>query len=166
MNSPFPFGAYATPMSLPRDLVEMLMAFESEEVRYLVIGGHAVSLHARPRSTKDLDLWLDPAADNMAKAERALLHFGAPRAFVDELKAAGETEIVWMGRAPARVDFLKSAPGVSFATAWARRVLAHTGGTGVWFIGREDLIANKRAVGRAVDKRDVRALEAASRRKS
>ena len=41
-------------MNLPPDLVEVLSAFADAKVRYLVIGGHAVSLHARPRSTKGL----------------------------------------------------------------------------------------------------------------
>jgi hypothetical protein len=45
-------------MSLPPDLVAMLSEFAALKVRYLIIGGHAVSFHARPRSTKDLDLWL------------------------------------------------------------------------------------------------------------
>lgn len=37
-------------------------------LRYLVIGGHAVSLHARPRTTKDIDLWLEPERENIARA--------------------------------------------------------------------------------------------------
>lgn len=57
-------------MSLPPDLVEMLTAFAAEEVRYLVVGGHAVSLLARPRSTKDLDIWLDADPDNIERALR------------------------------------------------------------------------------------------------
>ena len=63
-------------MRLPRDLVEMLGAFAKHGVRYLVIGGHAVSLHARPRSTKDLDLLLDATPANIARACSALLSFG------------------------------------------------------------------------------------------
>lgn len=49
------------------DLVEMLSAFADAGVQYLVIGGPAVSLHARPRSTKDLDVWLDAAPDNIER---------------------------------------------------------------------------------------------------
>jgi len=62
-------------MSLPPDLVEMLSAFGDTGVRYLVIGGHAVSLHARPRSTKDLDIWLDAAPENIERACAALSRF-------------------------------------------------------------------------------------------
>lgn len=55
-------------MSLPPDLVEMLSVFADCGVRYLVIGGHAVSLHSRPRSMKDLDLWLRSGAKRAVRA--------------------------------------------------------------------------------------------------
>ncbi len=38
------------------DFKELLSILNAEEVRYLVVGGYAVSLHAQPRATKDLDL--------------------------------------------------------------------------------------------------------------
>jgi hypothetical protein len=149
-------------MTLPRDLVEMLTAFAAHGVRYLVIGGHAVSLHARPRTTKDLDVWLDADRENIERACTALAVFGAPSELVEELRAARPDEIVWMGRVPARVDFLQSVPGVQFAKSWSRRVDVVIEHTKVSFIGRDDLIANKRAVGRGQDLRDVRALERAA----
>jgi len=37
-------------------LIELLSAFNAHKVRYLVVGGYAVSLHAQPRATKDLDI--------------------------------------------------------------------------------------------------------------
>jgi hypothetical protein len=46
----------------------MLSASGAAKVRYLVVGGHAVGVHARPRATKDLDLWLDASADNVGRA--------------------------------------------------------------------------------------------------
>jgi hypothetical protein len=149
-------------MSLPRDLVEMLTVFAAEGVRYLVVGGHAVSLQARPRSTKDLDIWLDAAPDNLERACAALRSFGVPPDLVKELRAARPDEIVWMGRAPARVDFMQTLLGVEWSLAWQRRVTATIEGIQVSFIGREDLIANKRAVGRPQDLRDARALERAA----
>jgi hypothetical protein len=149
-------------MSLPPDLVEMLSVFEGSGVRYLVIGGHAVSLHARPRTTKDLDLWLDAAPENIGRACAALLQFGVPADLVEDLRTARPDEIVWMGRIPARIDFLQTVPGLEFEASWARRVTADLAGVAVQFIGRDDLLTNKRAVGRPQDLRDVRAIERAS----
>jgi hypothetical protein len=151
-------------MSLPHDLIEMLSAFADEGVRYLVIGGHAVSFHARPRSTKDLDLLLDAAPENIARACSALARFGVPPVIVDALRAARPDEIVWLGRPPLRVDFLLRAPALSFDSAWPRRVTVELTGVLVHFIGRDDLLANKRGTARAQDLRDVEAIERASKR--
>jgi hypothetical protein len=145
-------------MLFPRDLLEMLSAFERGRVRYLVVGGHAVGLHARPRSTKDLDVWVDPAPANIGRACEALTAFGVPRAIVEALRTAGPDEIVWMGKVPARVDFLLAIPGVEFAASWRRRVQVEVDGVSVSVIGRDDLLANKRAVGRPQDRRDVQAI--------
>lgn len=146
-------------MNLPRDLVEMLLAFARHQVRTLVVGGHAVSLHAKPRTTKDLDLWLAPDRDNIERACLALTEFGIPASLVTQLRSAAPDEIVWMGRVPARVDFLQSIPGVSFEEAWPNRVSIELEGESIAFIGKADLIANKRATGRPQDLHDVRVLE-------
>ena len=148
-------------MNLPPDLLEMLAAFADTEVRYLVIGGHAVSLHARPRTTKDIDVWLDPERANVARACAALRSFGIPAPLVAELEAASPDEIVWLGRPRARVDFLQRVPALEFESSWAARVTVSLSGVPVTVVSLEDLIRNKRAVGRPQDKRDVRALERA-----
>ncbi len=142
----------------------MLSAFADAEVRYLVIGGHAVSLHSRPRTTKDIDIWLEPSRDNIARACAALRAFGIPTELVAELDSASSDDIVWFGRPPARVDLLQSVPALSFEEAWLRRVTVSFHGVSVSFLGIEDLILNKRTVGRPQDKRDVRALEKARAR--
>ena len=152
-------------MNLPPDLVAMLTAFADERVRYLIVGGHAVGVHARPRTTKDLDVWLDADRENVVRACAALGSFGVPRSIVEALAAAAPEEIVWLGRAPARVDLLFTLAGVDFSKAWSRRVEVDVAGLRVPVIGREDLIANKRRVGRPRDKADVRALERAGKRR-
>ena len=55
-----------------KDFKELLSIFNSYSVKYLVIGGYAVSFHAQPRATKDLDLLIKPDAAN-AKAVYAAL---------------------------------------------------------------------------------------------
>jgi hypothetical protein len=39
-------------MSLPHDLIELFTAFDAGGVRYLLVGGHAVAAHGRPRTTE------------------------------------------------------------------------------------------------------------------
>ena len=89
----------------------------------------------------------------------ALATFGVPPSIVEALRTARPDEIVWMGRVPARVDFLLAIPGVEFGPSWKRRAEIVIEGVTVRVIGRDDLLANKRAVGRPQDLRDARAIE-------
>lgn len=65
-------------MDLPRDFKDLLQAFADAEVRYLIVGGYAVAFHARPRFTKDIDIWVEDSSDNLARLADALGRFGAP----------------------------------------------------------------------------------------
>jgi hypothetical protein len=38
------------------DFKELLSIFNAQKVKYLIVGGYAVSFHAQPRATKDIDL--------------------------------------------------------------------------------------------------------------
>jgi hypothetical protein len=91
-------------MELPPDSIDPFSAFGAAGVRYLLVGGHAVAAHGRPRSTRDVDLWLAAGAANIERVCRALIAFGAPRAIVDALRSAKVDDIVWLGRAQDRRD--------------------------------------------------------------
>ena len=47
-----------------RDFKELLSVLNAHRVKYLIVGGYAVSLHAEPRATKDLDILIGPGAEN------------------------------------------------------------------------------------------------------
>ena len=48
-------------METVQDFEDMLHLLDKHKVRYLIIGGLAFIYHAKPRYTKDMDLWVDPA---------------------------------------------------------------------------------------------------------
>jgi len=54
-----------------QDFKELLSAFNAGQVRYLIVGGYAVSFHAQPRATKDLDILIGADAEN-SKAVHAV----------------------------------------------------------------------------------------------
>jgi hypothetical protein len=66
---------------------------------------------------------------------------------------------VQLGVAPNRVDLITAIDGVSFADAWAGRASGHFGSASVSFLGRAELVRNKRAAGRPQDLADLDALE-------
>jgi hypothetical protein len=125
----------------------------------LLIGGYAVSLLSKPRSTKDMDLLIDPDEANRGRAAAALLEFGISPSLCNEVRQMQLDDIVFFGREPMRVDLLCSTRGFDFATAYARRSQILQSGVRISVIHIDDLIANKRAVGRTQDKADVLALE-------
>ena len=147
-------------MALPSDLIDLLAEFADIGVEYLLVGGQALALHGHPRFTKDADVWLRDTPENIARAQQALSQFGAPRSVVDALLTAAPLDVVWMGAAPARIDLMKGVPGGDFAVAWLTRVAHEVAGTLVQVVGKQQLIALKRASGRPQDLLDAERLEA------
>lgn len=147
-------------IQLNSDLIELLEAFEKFGVRYLVIGGYAVSYHAEPRYTKDIDFWIATDRRNAEAVHTALRHFGAPLHGGGPDTFEDEDAFYSFGAAPNRVDIMMGPQGGgSFDDAWARRVTEIVQGVAIHFVNRADLVKLKTAAGRAVDRRDLRSLE-------
>jgi hypothetical protein len=147
----------STPLN--SDWTALLLGLNAAEVRYLIVGAHAVGIYANPRATGDLDIWIERTRDNARRTHDALVAFGAP---IGELKAEEleDDDLIFMfGVPPLRIDILTDISGVSFEDAWSQRVDGRLGEVPVAFIGRYHLIANKRATGRTKDLADVEALE-------
>lgn len=71
--------------------------------------------------------------------------------------------VVQLGYPPHRIDIITSIDGVEFDDAWDRRLTIDVDGLLVDFIGRDDLIINKLAAGRAQDLADVDRLRSGER---
>ncbi|MFB3903230.1 MAG: nucleotidyltransferase domain-containing protein [Acidobacteriota bacterium] len=65
-------------METVQDFEDILRLLETYQVKYLIVGGLAFIYHAKPRYTKDMDLWIDPSEENVDRANRALEEFGSP----------------------------------------------------------------------------------------
>ncbi len=147
-----------------KDHKDVIAAFNKHNVKYLVIGGHAVSVHSEPRGTKDLDLFIRADPDNSKAVFQALAEFGAPIAGMTPEDFNDEpTTVFQMGVPPARIDILQGIEGVNFDDAWRNRTDGLLAGEiEAHVISREDLIRNKLAVGRHRDLGDVDALREAA----
>ena len=145
---------------------ELLSIFNARKVRYLVVGGYAVSLHAQPRSTQDIDILIASDAQNARAVYGALEEFGAPLEGLVPADFAERSKFFRMGRAPVAVDLLPEIDGINFEDAWPNRVetlIDPPSGLKAFFISSEDLIANKLAAGRPQDLADVAALRQAAK---
>lgn len=144
---------------LDKDLRELLALFNTTGVEFLVVGGHAVAFHGRPRLTDDLDLFVRPDLTNGERIVQALQQFGFGSRELTPADFLADDRVIQLGRAPNRVDLLTRLYGVDFSDAWGRRVAARLDDAQVWIISREDLIKNKRETGRTQDLADVEFLE-------
>lgn len=142
-----------------QDFKELLSALNAHRVKYLIVGGYAVSLHAEPRATKDLDILIGRSAENSKAVFAALADFGAPLEGLTPKDFMEPGSFFRMGTPPVMVDILSSIRGVDFDQAWERRVEFHVdSGLSASFISREDLLAAKLAAGRPQDLADAAAL--------
>ena len=145
-------------MPLPEDWRAFIESLNSNGVEYVVVGAVALALHGIPRYTGDLDVFVRNSAENAKRLESALADFGMGSLGLRAADFVDSYRVIQLGVAPARIDILTSLTGVSFDQAWANRVQAVVGATRVNFIGREELIRNKRTTGRSQDRADLDAL--------
>ena len=148
---------------MPKDLKELLSAFNDHAVKYLIVGGYAFGVHAEPRATKDLNLFIRPDKENSQALFRALAQYGAP---LDGLSPADfmDGTVFQIGQPPARVDILQHIDAITFDQAWENRIEGLVDGdVRTVVISKDDLIQNKLASGREQDILDVKKLRAAAR---
>jgi hypothetical protein len=86
------------------DFKKLLSVFNDHSVKYLVVGGYAVSFHAQPRATQDLDLFIKADPANAKATYAALANFGAPLSNITVDDLADPRRFVRFGREPVAVE--------------------------------------------------------------
>jgi hypothetical protein len=145
-------------MEVYRDFKELLELFNAHRVEYLIVGGYALAAHGAPRTTGDLDLWVNPTSENASRILRALGEFGIGGIDLSTADFVKPDHVVQLGLPPVRVDLVTAIDGVQWAEAWPGKLAGEYGSVPTHYIGRREFIANKRASGRLKDLADVDAL--------
>ena len=145
---------------LNEDYKEMLQGLSAEKVRFLLVGAYALAAHGYPRATIDLDIWVMPSADNAEAVLRALRRFGAPLSGLTKQNLQEAGTVFQIGVAPRRIDIMTTASGLEFDDAFNNSLAVDIEGILVHVPSINDLIRNKRTVGRTKDLADAEALEA------
>ena len=144
-------------MEVYRDFKELLELFNAHGVEYLIVGGYALAAHGAPRTTGDLDLWVNPTPANAQRVLQSLQAFGIALdlSVADFVKP---DNVVQLGVPPVRVDLVTAIDGVVWAEAWAGKLAGEYGAVPTHYLGRREFITNKRASGRLKDLADLEAL--------
>lgn len=153
------------------DVTEFLFLLSKHEVRYLIVGGEAVIYYGYARLTGDIDLFYERTLENTTNLFAALKEFwkgeipGIERQ--SELRRNGL--IVQFGVPPNRIDIINVIEAIKFEKAWEWKKIETSSyrkkSFPIFYIGLDDLIRNKKAVGRNKDKDDLSFLQQARKRK-
>jgi hypothetical protein len=143
-------------LQLPEDFKEFIQCLNSNNVKYLLIGGWAVGLYGHPRATKDIDFLILLENNNLENLEKSLIAFGAPPVDIDYLREKGN--IIRIGVSPIQIDILTEADGIDFEDCYSRRRILTFEDIEIPIISKADLIANKKATSRHSDLADIEKL--------
>ena len=153
------FDEHFMELELARDFKELLRLFNKNKVKYLLIGGYAVSIHGFVRATNDIDLVISKDLENANNVMKALTEFGFGSAGISAELFTQNKSVVRMGVEPLKIEILNYLEGPGFAAAYERRKIINVEEIIIDVIGLEDLYANKAAVGRAQDLADIEKLK-------
>ena len=144
---------------LNEDYKDMLRALSDEKVKFILVGAYALAAHGYPRATMDIDIWVMPSPENADAVLRALSSFGAPLHNLTKEDLLNDGTIFQIGVAPRRIDIITAASGLQFEPAYRNSISVNIEGIEIRIPSIDDLILNKRAIGRTKDLADAEALE-------
>jgi hypothetical protein len=145
-------------MEVQKDFRELLALFNEHKVEYVIVGGYALAFHGAPRYTGDIDILIHPDTANAHRILAALDEFGFGSVDLTAADFQKPDNVIQLGVPPVRVDIITSLTGVSWEDVCLGRIQGKYADIPVHYIGREQFIANKRAVGRKKDLADIEAL--------
>ena len=145
-------------MEKQEDFEELFELLNRHNVKYIIVGGYARAFHGAPRYTGDIDVFVKPDQENAQNIMHALGDFGFGDLDVSEKDFSAPDMVIQLGVPPVRVDFITSLSGLDWEAAEAGMVTSSYGQATVNFLGRTELLRNKRAIGRYKDLADLEAL--------
>lgn len=146
-------------MQLQDDFKEFLKLLNANEVKYLLIGGYAVSYYGYVRTTADMDVWIQLSDKNADAIVKTLRQFGFAVPGLSKQLFLKDRNVIRMGNSPLRLEIQLSISGREFDDCYSRRKEVTIDEVPVSMIGKADLILYKKAVGRPKDMLDVLELE-------
>lgn len=146
-------------MILAKDFTDFVELLNKHKVEYMVVGGYALGFHGQPRTTGDMDIWIDCTLNNAAKMVSVLNDFGMSSLGLQEQDFLEPGIVTQIGYPPLRIDILNEIDGVKYKVAIKDKQYFKEGKLKIPFIGRNDFIKNKEAAGRKKDLTDVKKIK-------
>ena len=146
-------------MIINKDFREFIELLNSNNVKYLVVGGYAVAFHGYPRYTKNMDIWIWINENNAKQLIKTLEEFGFSSLGLKKEDFLKPEYVIQLGYPPNRIDILTKISGLEFEKCYKSRIKTNMDGITIDFINLENLKKNKKAIGRFKDLADLENLE-------
>ena len=137
---------------------EFLRLLIERKVEYLLVGGFVVGFYGYPRYTGDLDIWISLTIENRDKIIKVLKDFGFESLGLTAMDFEKKGTIVQLGFPPNRIDIINDLDELQFDKCFTRKKIIEYENLKISCISLEDLIKNKKAVGRLKDQLDLENL--------
>ncbi len=142
----------------PDDFKEWLQLLQEKKIRYLLVGGYAVAFHGLPRNTGDIDIWISREPGNIDLILEAMAEFGFSSLNLTKDDFIKPQSVIQLGVPPIRIDIITDIDDVDFEEAYKRKNFIILEDLRINLISLEDLIKNKTATDREIDRADVNKL--------
>jgi hypothetical protein len=143
-------------------IIEVWKYFSLNNVKYLTIGGFAVSIYGYVRNTGDIDIYIEDSIENRENLGVALKQLGIGD--FENIKTMqfipGWTDITLNFN--LRLDIMTSVKGLedtTFEQLLEKAYIKEISGVPIYFLDYENLIKAKKAANREKDLLDIAELE-------
>ena len=109
-------------MEFYSDFKEFIRLLKFYDVKYLIVGGYALSFYSRPKNTFDIDIFIEATETNAYKMINVLSDFGLDALDISVGDLSSEGQIIQLGVSPIRIDILTGIEGIKFEDAYNNRV--------------------------------------------
>ncbi|HNP19944.1 MAG TPA: nucleotidyltransferase [Fulvivirga sp.] len=145
------------------DFYDYITLLKKNKVEYVLVGGMAVNIHGYRRSTGDMDIFVNPTAENHKKLMKVHFDFGMDMGemeLLDNFLDTNKYDVFTFGVSPIQIDLMTACKGLPFYTAYENAIdYTIDDKLTVKVVHYRDLIVAKKAANRMRDKADIEELE-------
>ena len=143
-----------------QDFRDFINALNESQTKYVLVGGYSVMYHGFPRTTGDLDIFVEVSEENYQKLATTFYSFGL--ALFDMTRENflhnNDYYVFSFGTPPVSIEILKSISGVTFQEVYEKSLQTKFDGLDIRIIHLNHLKQNKLASGRNKDLNDLENL--------
>lgn len=144
------------------DFLDFMRCMNQFGVQFILVGGYAYMYNVQARFTADIDFWVCPTQENLARLQKATWEFMGLEFDVDEVLALLQTSRLGFrlaGVKPNLIEVLLRVSGIpDFDQAYAQAKVTQDSGVTFRVLHPHDQIRNKRSSNREKDKLDLHNL--------